>query len=463
MNPSKEKLKKIYFIGIGGSGMSGLAELLFNLGYQVTGSDINKSTITDRLNDLGINLKIGHEITNLGDAEMVIKSSAILETNVELIHARKLGLPILERAELLSSLMNMKRGIAVAGTHGKTTTTSILASIMTEALLDPTIINGGIINSFASNAKLGTGNYLIAEADESDKSFLMLQPSLEIITNIDSDHLVNYEGSMSNLEQSFIEFIKKLPFNGLLVACGDDPIIKKLVHSFPRKTILYGFEEHNDYRIDDYKTKFFSSEFSLSNKQGSVSKFELNLPGQHNVLNAAAASVLAIEEGISLINIKTALKKFSGINRRMELLGKLNEITVIDDYGHHPTEIKNTLITLKECLPEEEITMIFQPHRYTRTKDLFNEFIDVLSKVERLILLEVYSAGEKAIKGINSQSILEAIKNKGKKKLFFASSIEHAIELTETFIPNEKGILLIQGAGSISKISQELLEKIGKQ
>ena len=463
MNPSKEKLKKIYFIGIGGSGMSGLAELLFNLGYQVTGSDINKSTITDRLNDLGVNLKIGHEITNLDDAEMVIKSSAILETNVELIHARKLGLPILERAELLSSLMNMKRGIAVAGTHGKTTTTSILASIMTEALLDPTIINGGIINSFASNAKLGTGNYLIAEADESDKSFLMLQPSLEIITNIDGDHLVNYEGSMSNLEQSYIEFIKKLPFNGLLVACGDDAIIKKLLGSFPRKTILYGFEEHNDYRIDDYKTKFFSSEFSLSNKQGSVSKFELNLPGQHNVLNAAAASVLAIEEGISLINIKTALKKFSGINRRMELLGKLNEITVIDDYGHHPTEIKNTLITLKECLPEEEITMIFQPHRYTRTKDLFNEFIDVLSKVERLILLEVYSAGEKAIKGINSQSILEAIKNKGKKKLFFASSIEHAIELTETFIPNEKGILLIQGAGSISKISQELLEKIGKQ
>ena len=463
MNPSKEKLKKIYFIGIGGSGMSGLAELLFNLGYQVTGSDINKSTITDRLNDLGIDLKIGHEITNLGDAEMVIKSSAILETNVELIHARKLGLPILERAELLSSLMNMKRGIAVAGTHGKPTTTSILASIMTEALLDPTIINGGIINSFASNAKLGTGNYLIAEADESDKSFLMLQPSLEIITNIDGDHLVNYEGSMSNLEQSFVKFIKKLPFNGLLGACGDDPIIKKLLGSFPRKTILYGFEEHNDYRIDDYKTKFFSSEFSLSNKQGSVSKFELNLPGKHNVLNAAAASVLAIEEGISLINIKTALKKFSGINRRMELLGKLNEITVIDDYGHHPTEIKNTLITLKECLPEEEITMIFQPHRYTRTKDLFNEFIDVLSKVERLILLEVYSAGEKAIKGINSQSILEAIKNKGKKKLFFASSIEHAIELTETFIPNEKGILLIQGAGSISKISQELLEKIGKQ
>ena len=291
----------------------------------------------------------------------------------------------------------------------------------------------------------------------------MLQPSLEIITNIDGDHLVNYEGSMSNLEQSFIEFIKKLPFNGLLVACGDDPIIKQLLGFFPRKTILYGFEEHNDYRIDDYKTKFFSSEFSLSNKQGSVSKFELNLPGKHNVLNAAAASVLAIEEGVSLINIKTALKKFSGINRRMELLGKLNEITVIDDYGHHPTEIKNTLITLKECLPEEEITMIFQPHRYTRTKDLFNQFIDVLSKVERLILLEVYSAGEKAIKGINSQSILEAIKNKGKKKLFFASSIEHAIELTETFIPNEKGILLIQGAGSISKISQELLEKIGKQ
>tara|TARA_B100000029_G_scaffold134426_1_gene128749 strand:- start:3000 stop:4391 length:1392 start_codon:yes stop_codon:yes gene_type:complete len=463
MNPSKETLKNIYFIGIGGSGMSGLAELLFNLGYEVTGSDINESTATERLINLGIKLKIGHEITNLDEAEMVIKSSAIPETNIELMHARKLGLPILERAELLSSLMNMKRGIAVAGTHGKTTTTSLLASIMTEALLDPTIINGGIINSFASNAKLGTGNYLIAEADESDKSFLMLQPSLEIITNIDADHLINYEGSISNLEESFIEFVKKLPFDGLLVACGDDQIIKKLIGSFPRKTILYGFEEHNDYRIDGYKTKHFSSEFSLFNKQGSVSKFELNLPGKHNVLNAAAASVLAIEEGISLINIKTALKKFSGINRRMELLGRLNEITIIDDYGHHPTEIKNTLFTLKESFPEEEITMIFQPHRYTRTKDLFHEFVEVLTEVDRLILLEVYSAGENVIEGINSQSILKAIKNRSKEKFIFASSIEIAMELIDSFVPNEKGVLLIQGAGSISEISNQLLKKISKQ
>ena len=262
MNPSKKTPNKIFFIGIGGSGMSGLAEVLFNLGYEVSGSDIKESEVTERLEVLGINLSIGHKVTNLDDVDMVIKSTAIEGTNVELTHARKLGLPILERAELLSSLMNMKRGVAIAGTHGKTTTTSILASIMTEAMLDPTFINGGIIKSFSSNAKLGTGDYMLAEADESDKSFLMLQPSLEIITNIDADHLVNYKNNMNNLEEAFIKFVKKLPFNGLLVACGDDPIIKKLVGSFSRKTILYGFEDHNDYIISNYKTESFTSEFT---------------------------------------------------------------------------------------------------------------------------------------------------------------------------------------------------------
>ena len=457
MNPSKKTPNKIFFIGIGGSGMSGLAEVLFNLGYEVSGSDIKKSDVTERLRVLGINLSIGHKVTNLDDVDMVIKSTAIEGTNVELTHARKLGLPILERAELLSSLMNMKRGVAIAGTHGKTTTTSILASIMTEAMLDPTFINGGIINSFSSNAKLGTGDYMLAEADESDKSFLMLQPSLEIITNIDADHLVNYKNNMNNLEEAFIKFVKKLPFNGLLVACGDDPIIKKLLGSFSRKTILYGFEDHNDYIISNYKTESFTSEFTLSYDKDSVSRLKLNLPGKHNVLNATAASVLAIEEGVSLINIKSALEKFSGIRRRMEFLGNLGDTVVIDDYGHHPTEIRNTILTLRESFPGSEITMVFQPHRFSRTKDLYEEFVEVLQLVEGLILLEIYSAGEKPIDGISSSALLESLKDKGLKNLLLANSSKHALELISSSFSKKKEVLLIQGAGSISDISKKLM------
>lgn len=457
MNPSKKTPNKIFFIGIGGSGMSGLAEVLFNLGYEVSGSDIKESEVTERLEVLGINLSIGHKLTNLDDVDMVIKSTAIEDTNVELTHARKLGLPILERAELLSSLMNMKRGVAIAGTHGKTTTTSILASIMTEAMLDPTFINGGIINSFSSNAKLGTGDYMLAEADESDKSFLMLQPSLEIITNIDADHLVNYKNNMNNLEEAFIKFVKKLPFNGLLVACGDDPIIKKLVGSFSRKTILYGFEDHNDYIISNYKTESFTSEFTLSYDKDSVSRLKLNLPGKHNVLNATAASVLAIEEGVSLINVKSALEKFSGIRRRMEFLGNLGDTVVIDDYGHHPTEIRNTILTLRESFPGSEITMVFQPHRFSRTKDLYEEFVEVLQLVEGLILLEIYSAGEKPIDGISSSALLESLKDKGLKNLLLANSTKQALELINSSFSKKKEVLLIQGAGNISDISKKLI------
>ena len=459
MNPSKKTPNKIFFIGIGGSGMSGLAEVLFNLGYEVSGSDIKESEVTERLEVLGINLSIGHKVTNLDDVDMVIKSTAIEGTNVELTHARKLGLPILERAELLSSLMNMKRGVAIAGTHGKTTTTSILASIMTEAMLDPTFINGGIINSFSSNAKLGTGDYMLAEADESDKSFLMLQPSLEIITNIDADHLINYKNNMNNLEEAFIKFVKKLPFNGLLVACGDDPIIKKLVGSFSRKTILYGFEDHNDYIISNYKTESFTSEFTLSYDKGSVSRLKLNLPGKHNVLNATAASVLAIEEGVSLINIKSALEKFSGIRRRMEFLGNLGDTVVIDDYGHHPTELKCTIDAIRESFPKQKITMVFQPHRYSRTKDLYKEFVDVLNTVDQLVLLNIYAAGEQKIRGVSAYNLMEDVKKKGLKEVNLAESDSVLFQNIREIVGRSGGVLLMQGAGDISNLSGEILQK----
>lgn len=462
MNLSKKYPTNIFFVGIGGSGMSGLAEVLLNLGYTVSGSDIKATTITERLSSLGINIVVGHKASNIGVADMIVKSAAIEESNPELLEAQKLSLPVLERAELLSSLMNMKRGIAIAGTHGKTTTTSLLASIMTEAMLDPTFINGGIIKSFASNAKLGAGEYLIAEADESDKSFLMLQPSLEIITNIGDDHLRNYENDLHNLEKAFLEFIKKLPFNGLLVACGDDPIIKKLAPLFTRKTIFYGFEEKNDYIISNYQVLGLTSKFTLSNSEGNSFDLQLNLTGRHNVLNATASSVLALEEGISILNIQSALEKFSGINRRMQFLGKLGKTSVIDDYGHHPTEIRSTILALRESFPKEKITMVFQPHRFSRTKDLFKEFVEVLLLVDNLILLEIYPAGEKILKEVSSSKLLKNIRDKGLKSAELASSKEEAIKLVECSSKKEGGVLLIQGAGSISDISEILIKKMKK-
>jgi len=462
MNLSNKYPTNIFFVGIGGSGMSGLAEVLFNLGYTVSGSDIKVTTITERLSSLGINVIIGHKASNIEVADMIVKSAAIEEKNPELIEAQKLTLPILERGELLASLMNMKRGIAIAGTHGKTTTTSLLASIMTEAMLDPTFINGGIIKSFASNAKLGTGEYLIVEADESDKSFLMLQPSLEIITNIDNDHLSNYGNDINNLESAFLEFVKKLPFNGLLVACGDDPIIQKLYPSFARKTILYGFKEKNDYIIRNYKALGLTSEFTLSNNEGHTFNIKLNLSGRHNVLNATASSVLALEEGIPILNIQSALGKFSGINRRMQFLGKLNKSSIIDDYGHHPTEIRNTVIAIRESFPKEKITMVFQPHRFSRTKELYEEFVEVLQLVDELILLEIYPAGENPIKEISSSNLLNNIKVKGFKKAELAGSEAEAIKLIGSSLSKQRGVLLIQGAGSISEISEKLIKKMNK-
>jgi len=463
MSLLKRSPDHIHFIGIGGSGMSGLAEVLFNLGYTVTGSDISTTLVTERLTSLGIDIQSLHKASNLGAAEMVVVSTAIDEKNPEVVEAKKLMLPVLARAELLSSLMNMKRGIAVSGTHGKTTTTSILASIMTEAMLDPTFIIGGVINSFATNAKLGSGNYLIAEADESDKSFLMLHPSLEIITNIDADHLGNYEHDMLNLEKAFVDFVKKLPFNGLLIACGDDPVVKRLIPEFTRTVITYGFEDSNDYMIIDYASKELTSEYLLRNKFGNEFKILLNLPGKHNALNAAAASILALEEGISVLNIQSALEKFSGIGRRMELLGEIiqddKKTMVIDDYGHHPTELKCTIDAIRESFPKQKITMVFQPHRYSRTKDLYKEFVDVLNTVDQLVLLNIYAAGEQKIRGVSAYNLMEDVKKKGLKEVNLAESDSVLFQNIREIVGRSGGVLLMQGAGDISNLSGEILQK----
>ena len=462
MKKSRLGLSKIFFVGIGGSGMSGIAEVLINLNYEVSGSDISDSEIIDRLRIKGAKVFIGHKASNIDRAEMLVISSAIDKKNPELIEAKLKGIPVLARAEMLSSLMNMKRGIAIAGTHGKTTTTSLVASILTEAGLDPTFINGGIINSFASNAKLGKGDYLVAEADESDKSFLMLQPSLAIITNIEADHLINYDNSFDKLRQAFLDFVKRLPFDGLLISCGDDPEIRNLLPEFSRSNVTYGFDESNDYVLSNYKSNNFRSTFSLSHENQLIS-IDLNMLGRHNALNASAACVLALEEGVDVLKVQHALKNFMGINRRMQVLGDIkikNSIsTLIDDYGHHPSEIRSTIDSIRESHPEKKLTMVFQPHRYSRTKDLFEEFIEVLQTVDQLILLDIYSAGEELIKNYESKDLLRRLRKTALKVcLSEESTLDSSIVEA---LGNDEGILLMQGAGNISKFSESIVKNFG--
>ena len=461
MNPSKFSLNKIHFVGIGGSGMSGIAEVLFNLGYTVTGSDKKESDITDRLTDMGIEIAYDHSASNLKDVEMVVVSTAISEGNPEIKEAKKRSIPVLARAEMLSSLMNTKRGIAIAGTHGKTSTTSIVASIMTEAGLDPTFINGGIINSFNSNAQLGKGKYLIAEADESDQSFLLLQPSMSIITNIEPDHLVNYENSFENLKIAFLDFVKKLPFNGMAIVCGDDSIIRQLIPEFSRPYITYGFDEENDYVLSNYSSSDFQSSFNLRSESESLD-LSFNMLGRHNALNAAAAAVLCIQEGVSTKVINNSLKNFMGINRRMQVLGELSingsNCILVDDYGHHPSEIKSTIDSIRESFPNKELNMVFQPHRYTRTNDLFYEFVDVLTKVDNLILLDIYSAGESPIKGIDSEELMKQISDQGFSKVKLLNSGNEIIRSLQDSVDNDS-VLIMQGAGNISDVSSEIKKK----
>ena len=464
MNQSRHRLKRIHFIGIGGSGMSGIAEVLINLGYEVSGSDITSSAIIDRLRNKGAEIALDHKESNIHSIDMVVLSSAISEENIELKAAIEMSIPILARAEMLSSLMNMKRGIAIAGTHGKTTTTSLLASIFTEAGLDPTFINGGVINSFASNAKLGNGKYLIAEADESDKSFLMLQPSMAVITNIEADHLINYDNDFNNLKNAFLGFVKKLPFNGLLVACGDDYEIKSMLSVFSRPKVTYGFDESNDYVLKDYLANGFRCSFRILNGEESL-EIELNLLGKHNALNAAAAAVISLEEGVERSVVQRALKEFSGIDRRMQVRGEISinnsTLTLIDDYGHHPTEINSTIQSIRDSHPSSKLTMVFQPHRYTRTKDLFNEFIKVLSTVDELILLNVYPAGEKEIKGFTSKDIFNKLSTL-QIPSSLASNDNEVLDILKGSTQEDQGLLLMQGAGDISNISNLVFKKLRK-
>lgn len=446
--------------------MGGIAEVLANEGYKITGSDLSPNAITQHLGTLGISIFFHHHRQHVENASVVVVSGAIPEDNPEILAAQEARIPVIRRAEMLAELMRFRHGIAVAGTHGKTTTTAMLASIYAEAGLDPTFVNGGLIKSAGTHARLGSSRYLIVEADESDASFLHLQPLLAIVTNIEADHMDTYQGNFENLKQTFVNFLHNLPFYGRAVLCIDDEVIRELLPRVARHVTTYGFNEAADVRITCYEQKEFISYFRLERAHKPLLKIELNATGRHNALNAAAAIAVATEEGIEDRHILQALACFQGTGRRFDCLGTFalkpvngqqGEVMLIDDYGHHPTEVAATIEAARMGWPAKRIVMIFQPHRYSRTRDLYDDFVRVLSRVDVLLMLPVYSAGEQPVYGISSDALCNSIRDFSHRTPILVTDHDMLLSLvTEQLQDND--ILLFQGAGNIGKIARTLAE-----
>jgi len=442
-------------IGIGGSGMSGIAEVLATLGYAVRGSDLAESAAVRRLRELGITVFLGHARGQVGDAQVVVRSSAVRDDNPEILEARERGIPIIPRAEMLAELMRLKIGVAVGGTHGKTTTTSLIATVFTEAGLDPTVIIGGRLNALGSNARLGAGEYLVAEADESDGSFLCLLPQVAVITNVDADHLDFYP-NLAAIETAFAQFANNVPFYGLVVACGDDPGVQAILPRIKRPVQTYGFGPGNHWRAEilevDHGSRFRVWEAGAMWGEAVVAQ-----PGRHNVLNALAAIAVAQEAGVSSEAICHGLAHFAGVGRRFERKGERNGVLVVDDYGHHPTEIAATLATARQVYPGRRLVVAFQPHRFTRTKALFGEFARVFSGVDTVLLTEIYAASEDPIPGVSGQSLAHAIRQVSDTPVhFFADFAALEAALPQHVQPGD--VLITLGAGSIWTVGQRYLE-----
>ena len=468
--PEMGRIRNIHFVGIGGAGMSGIAEVLANQGYVVSGSDINENDVTRRLQSLGIRVFTGHHESQVDGIDVVVSSSAVDETNPEVSAAIAQRIPVVRRAEMLGELMRYRHGIAVAGTHGKTTTTSLIASVLAAADMDPTFVIGGLLNSAGCNAKLGESRYFVAEADESDASFIHLQPMVSVITNIDADHMETYGGDFNKLKQIFIEFLHNLPFYGQAVVCGDDPVVQDVLPRISRTTITYGFNENNDYRAEGLSQRESSSSFTVSRPDGRPDLLvNLNLPGRHNVLNATAAIAVATEEGVSDKAIKAGLESFEGVGRRFQVYGEYilsegaDSTMLVDDYGHHPREVAATIDAIRSGWPHRRLLMIYQPHRYTRTRDLFEDFVDVLSTVDQLVLLEVYSAGEELIQGAEGRTLSRSIRTRGAVDPIFVEDISDVPHvLTDIVRPGD--IVLTQGAGSVGFLAKQLADSmLGKE
>lgn len=457
----KDQIRHIHFVGIGGVGMAGIAEVCISQGFPVSGSDIRMNPTVERLISLGADIHIGHSEENVRKSDVVVISTAISEDNPEVVYARQERIPVIPRAAMLAELMRLRFGIAIAGTHGKTTTTSLAAAILTEGGLDPTFVIGGKLNQVDSNAKLGTSNYLVAEADESDASFLHLSPMMSVVTNVDEDHMDTYQGDYQQLENTFVEFIHRLPFYGIAIVCCDDPNVRAMLPKLSRKFLTYGFSETADIRATQVKAEGLQMHFHVQVKDEPPFKCQLNHPGEHNVLNALAAIGIAFELGVDISAIQAALKGFGGVGRRFEVYPDRmiagNQVTLVDDYGHHPTELNAVLETTRNAFPDQRIVLVFQPHRYSRTRDLFDEFVHSLSQPDVLVLTEVYPAGEKRLEAFDSKAILKALRLRGSNANVLADNRDTLNELMSGVL-SDGDVVLVMGAGDIGQVAKEWKE-----
>jgi UDP-N-acetylmuramate--alanine ligase len=457
------KIQRIHFVGIGGIGMSGIAEVLLTLGYKVSGSDLKNSSVTRRLATLGAIIFEGHREENVSDAEVVVTSSAISLDNSEVAEARKLHIPVIQRAEMLAELMRLKYGIAIAGMHGKTTTTSMVAAVLAAGGLDPTVVVGGRVDAMGSNARLGKSHYLVAEADESDRSFLKLSPILSVVTNIDREHMDCYR-NMGDVRRAFLEFMDRVPFYGMVVACNDDEPLRRLFKLVRRRMVTYGMRRGSDFRVGLITRDAAStdnrptSRFEVSYRGTSLGEFMLHVPGVHNVLNATAAIAVGIGLEIKPDEIRSALESFRGVDRRFQLRGTADGVAVIDDYGHHPTEIRATLAAARQC-GYRKIHVIFQPHRYTRTQLLMDEFATAFEHADSLFIADIYAASETPIEGVTGEALAQTIREKGNPAASYVSSFEDATTSVEA-IAESGDMILTLGAGSISQLGPMILEKL---
>ncbi|WP_201529486.1 UDP-N-acetylmuramate--L-alanine ligase [Psychrobacter frigidicola] len=457
--PEMRRIQHLHFVGIGGSGMCGIAEVMNNQGYQVSGSDITESTVTKRLQQIGVEIFIGHDSKNIEHADVVVVSSAIDRSNPEIKAALKARLPVVRRADMLGELMRYRHGIAVAGAHGKTTTTSLLTTMLAEGQLDPTYIIGGRLNASGKNAALGSSRFLVAEADESDASFLTLHPMAAIVTNIDQDHMETYGNSFDKLKAAYIQFLQNMPFYGLAVVCGDDTELYAMIDDIGRPVLTFGLEPFNDVQAIDVVSEGTKTHFTVLRREHEPLKLTLNIPGIHNVYNALAAITMATDEGVDDEAIKRALQKFEGVGRRFEQHQPVaidgGDVLLIDDYGHHPREVDATIKAARQSFPDRRLVMLFQPHRYSRTRDCFDDFVEVLSSVDELLLLDVYSAGESPIAGADTKTLARSIRLRGMVEPTIVDKDNIAPVMQRLLQAND--MLLTQGAGNIGQIAIDLI------
>jgi len=470
------KIQQVHFVGIGGIGMSGIAEVLLNLGYKVSGSDLKHSGVTQRLAGLGASVFDGHRAENISGAEVVVTSSAIAAENPEVVEAHKLHVPVIQRAEMLAELMRLKYGIAIAGMHGKTTTTSMVAAVLAAGGLDPTVVVGGRVDAMGSNARLGKSHYLVAEADESDRSFLKLSPILSVVTNIDREHMDCYR-NMRDVKKTFLEFMDRVPFYGMVVVCNDDPMLRRLLPQAQRRTVTYGTKRGSDFLVKletnvNSETNPASqgrpknapgevqplSLFHVSFQKKDLGEFTLHVPGVHNILNATAAIAVGVGLDVEVEAIRQGLDQFRGVDRRFQLRGRASGISVIDDYGHHPTEIRATLAAARQC-GFRKVHVVFQPHRYTRTRDLMEEFTTAFGDADSLFILDIYAASEKPIEGISGEALAQTIREKGGRSAQYVSSFADAASSVAD-VAQDGDMILTLGAGSVSQLGPTIVERL---